>query len=566
MKFDRAGRRCHANNIITMLLAGIYFSTLLSFSPPAHAQTSILPGVYLPSSYGATCNGIADDEPAFAAAVAAASGAGGGTVVIPPTGCRLAESLIVPTGVTLQGFAFNPQNPALGSRFICDMTVTPCLQLGRDSKNDVVAAKGFSVTRVSGGAPPPGSVGVLVKDAYNILLEDVGSYLSAEGFYFKADTQYGISAIVSRIYGGNISDNYIVIDSWPELKISDCRMGQNGGDSFASGNAMIKITGGLPSSSPYSGIGPNTITVDKCTFLNGSASPGPAYGISFENVVGGDVHAGGYKFTNNHFENIKTAYVSLDGASTPLRNLTMNGNTFNSVGPENFSISPYAVIENWQLIGNQFLGSSFYLNQTNAIINYLEISGNTIGGPAIIGGTAGSTANIHGNIFTGSLVVAGNWGALSVDGADAISSGTVTNNASGNVSFSGPYNFPWTPSLTINGSSSGISQVTSGTYTVSDKQVTASFIITLTSVSGSGIVGMAGLPYAARSTAITTGGGFFGFTANLLNAPQTLGLSVNPGTTSLNFSQMTSSGVTSVSSAILTNTTKLSGTIIYQLP
>lgn len=122
------------------------------------------------SSYGATCNGTHNDQPALDAAVTAVRNAGGGTVIVPAGNCRIVQTAghiytSLSTPVTIQGSSTTASSSTLslatddvnGYRELFDISgsnvVLKNLTISRPSNAyavflDVVAGSGFKLTNV----------------------------------------------------------------------------------------------------------------------------------------------------------------------------------------------------------------------------------------------------------------------------------------------------------------------------------------------------------------------------------------------------------------------------------
>jgi hypothetical protein len=139
------------------------------FGPTYGASWNLPPSMAFDvTSYGATCNGSADDSTAFNAALTAA-GVVGGVVLVPPKRCRLTTNVSIPGNTTLQcaaGFGDNQddERTRLGTAPALILASTASIQASGGSASLI----GCHVQRYGMVFPAPNSTayaGVAVKDA-----------------------------------------------------------------------------------------------------------------------------------------------------------------------------------------------------------------------------------------------------------------------------------------------------------------------------------------------------------------------------------------------------------------
>jgi hypothetical protein len=381
--------------------------------------------------HGAVGDNIADDQPAFLRAIRAAIDSGLQLVCVPATstGYRLGDGLVLEDNVILVGNLRGGGTPieGFGTTLNFDNGVATCITLDGGAGNLAQGLKALAVLR-SGGAPPAGSVGIFVTSSYNVVLEDVTSFNHAKPWRWYADGQTGLSTMVTRCFSGAAADVHVEIDSWPELRFSQCRFGRNGlGDYNCT--AYVRITGGQPDPAPNPGVGPNTIHFENCHFNQGVNQP--QRWVTFDNMAGGGFTATIYSFRGCHVE----ACLAGIGSNTNtglIYNLSIAEVIYNTPG-EFLDLDPNTQVSQLRIV-DSFLSGNLTLTPT-AAIDGLKITSSTIGGvTTITGAGTASTADLIGNSYLGGLVLAGPWMSLNVLGG----SGGVTNNATGVVALSVP--------------------------------------------------------------------------------------------------------------------------------
>lgn len=378
--------------------------------------------------WGAVCNGRNDD----AAAINAALSSGISPISVPASACRATRTIIVPAGVELDGQSFFPGNPPTGSTILCDAAVSPCVALGDPTHNTTEALRRILVSR-SGGQPLPNVLGIEIY-GYNPVLEDVMVYNHGVGYYFHAvpSAGAGISAMLTRTYGGKIADAYFVVDSWPELRISQCRYGMNGTGDF-SARAFMRFEGGLN----HTAAGPNTIEVSNCQFNQGGQKV--SHWLEFVKLNGSypadDVAL--FNFSQIHVEGISSAAIYSDQTWNQINKLKISDSSFNSPGSPFFALNPATNIGQWTLLGNYIAASNFILAPSGTI-SETSITDNDFT-PGLVRLNPGKPSDLTfvDNKLHGGLEVGGRWGALVVSG-DVYYRGTVTNRASGTIIINEP--------------------------------------------------------------------------------------------------------------------------------
>lgn len=453
--------------------------------------------------FGAVCDGVTDDYAAVAAAIAS----GAKIIKAPALTTRLSAGIVIPDGVTLEGESMLPENPPTGSVFLFDLSVPTCITLAGDNL-DTAGLKNIAVRRAT-GTPPANATAVLVEKAYNIVIDNVMAHNHARGFSFIANTTEGLGAMVTNVYTGAITEDHFYIDSWPELRVNNGRLGMNGtGDAL--GNSFVKITGTSPSSI---GIGPNGIIFSNVQMNQGVA--GPAYWMDFEDVdepVGNQVF---YAMNEVHVENITDTYIRTAGSVTQPGRLKLNGVQLNTAVPM-FDLDSATVINEWRII-NSFIAASTFAPNIDTV-NGLSVVANSFSGTAVTydSGSVGSwQMSSVGNAYVASAT-------QTIDGsrwtsgffADTFNSGstlTCTGTPRANLTIVSPLKSltTWTPVLQFGGASTGITySVQSGSCQVIGNMVFVQGRITLTNKgSATGPATIAGLPVAQNSGLFQNGSG-----------------------------------------------------------
>jgi hypothetical protein len=390
--------------------------------------------------FGAKCDGVTDDAAAINAALVYVSDSSRSTTVR-MNGCtaRVASTIFIPNGITFEGKAFTSGNAStLNSRILCDATVSPCIQGG--SNNGQVSIRRLYVQR-AGGTPAANLIGIRIQNAYNVTLEDVMVKNHGVGYYFLATpaSGLGLGAMMTRVYSGAISDAHIVVDGWPELRISQSRFGMNGGGDYAS-NAYVRFTGGTAGTSG----GPNTFVAENSQFNSGST---PAlHWLEFVNLGAGGVpsiDATTFKFYGNHIENFSAsgAMIYSDASWNIIDRFYMADNTFNGTGTPCLDLNAGTKVSRWNLTSNIFQCSNFNLAPTSQF-DLLSVLGGSILGPInITSPSAGSTASFTNMMNQSTATFSGSWGALGIFGHASTGGSLNISGVSGNYAVSTSQHF-----------------------------------------------------------------------------------------------------------------------------
>lgn len=374
------------------------------------------------TDFNAKCDGTKDD----AAAINAALSSGRKLVRLPDASCRAASTIVVPRSVTLQGTGFAPGNPPSGTQIVCDLTVTPCVATTAGTNNGQPALYGLTVARAAGKASPS-TVGILVADAYNAILEDVFAYNHGVGVKLQANVSkgLGLGAMLTRVYTGAIADAHMIFDGWPEARISQSRFGMNGCGDLSS-NTFVRYQGGMGGTAG----GPNTILFQNVHFNQGC---GTQVGHLAEFVNLGapvpSVDAVEFNFDNIHVEGVSSAILFSDASWNVISRSKISNSTFSATVPF-FALNRATTLDDFSIINSTVAGSAALSPSGN--ITGLRLIGNKFGGGLSLATAAGgSTVNIANNVFQGDLRLAGTYGSLTVSG-NAWTAGGLVNHANGN--------------------------------------------------------------------------------------------------------------------------------------
>lgn len=354
------------------------------------------------SDFGAVGDGVTDDLIAFQAALASDAD----SIFVSVGEYRLSAGITVPGGKRLFSAGFIPGNPPGGTKLIFDLSVATCVTLDGTGLT-TVGFSGFTVTRAA-GTIPAGSIGVFVNLGYQMNIDNICSDRHAIGYKWLAAGSDGISSDCFRLYTGAITEYHLVVDSWPELRVSLSRFGMNG-----SGNqtctAYLEITGGTG----IGGIGPNSLIFNQCQFNQGANFP--SYWVELIDLVGEFATAAEYKFQECHIEGITTAAIKTTSNVSGIDRFTLVNNTFNNPTVPFFDLDAATRPFQWFFSDNFFFCSTFTLAPTLSF-QRVTITGGRISGTSSFTGASGSILMIQGVYFSGALTFDGAWTMLYATG------------------------------------------------------------------------------------------------------------------------------------------------------
>lgn len=515
--------------------------------------------------FGAVCNwnGLSgtDDTAAVTAAFAAALTLGI-SVVSAPAGAKsyYASALAIPAGITFQSEGFIPSTSATpaGYQAVFSNTVATCITLEGDSGDMAASLKRMTVTRI--GTPPAGSVGVYVNNGYNPIIEDVASVGHAIPWVFDG-TQGGISCSPLRIYSGDATDTHMLVNSWPELRVSQSRFGSNGTIDVAC-NAYVRISGG--------GSGPNTLMFDSCQFNQGETGTNVVGAwLDFKNLGAGQgANVGQFSFANCHVEQAAFA-IQTDATVTLLDNLTITNTRFqdNSATAQFWNLNAATSLQAFKLSDCTLTTAAFTLTPGTQM-NGVSATNTKFFNPITITGVSNSVVDFEGCDF-GGLTISGSFLAARFTGVG--SGGSLTNNSSSRVELDVLGYNNWTtsvvlPGISFGGASAGITYGTQqAQWRISGSTLIYQYRIALTAVGTStGAAAVTGLPFVPNSAFAPAGGGAVPYATGM--ASLTGGIVASPAASGvLNLYQYNSSGIGTVVNTNFTSSSVLQGEAIFAI-
>lgn len=255
------------------------------------------------AEWGVVGDSTTDDTANLTAACAAAAANPGLELIIPML-CRITAPLVISGGVQIRG----------PGGVIADPGVPVAMSLGGASDFKRSHLRGLVVTR-SGGAPPAGSVGLLVTGGANIVVEDPIVYQHDIGIRFSGTNAPGTGGFIGHLVRGEIGAfaSYAVeVDGWPALRMAGTWFGTGGSlqglvwDYDA--KAVIHVTGGEPTAG---GGGPNTIVCEGCNAVAFNRADGvqaawdALWNFSGLSTAGEPGEEGIYHWTGGHCEEMR---------------------------------------------------------------------------------------------------------------------------------------------------------------------------------------------------------------------------------------------------------------------
>lgn len=385
------------------------------------------------TAFGARCdNGVTDDYPAFVKAFTSLPA----TLIVPNAACRTSQTINLPPGFNLQGTTFNTQEPPTGSQIVCDLAVSPCVNVmvphtgssslgGQNIQN-------LTINRAA-GTIPAGSICIL-DQTFKGLFENVNCNGHAIAVRPLATSIYGIVSTFDHLYTCNITDTDLVDDGYAEFRVTNARLGCNG-TRATTHNHYVKITGGDS--------GPNTLFIHGVQFNDIN---NPACFISWQNLTVSSGTANEYWISHSHFENT--------GAGATHNQMFCSDNTVSAI--QLFKFDHNVVVDNdgtmqaWEginaatnlgdveLDGNTWLGFSGGWNlQIAGQLLLFRASNETFSNPLVRvtgSGSGAQSLSFTNNSYVGGIEISGSFGS----GFPALFTGTmgggsVTNTATSPV-------------------------------------------------------------------------------------------------------------------------------------
>lgn len=407
------------------------------------------------TEFGAACDGTTDDT----AALNTALNSGVRRLMVPSRVCYAAGAVVGPASadIEIDGVSLAPGNPATGSTIRCAATVSPCLTLGGNNRS--LTVRNLLVDR-AGGKPAPTLTGLLVVDAYNALLDNVMSHNHGRCFAFQAhnSTGLGLGGRGINLNSGACSGTHVLVDSWPELRISSSRFGMNGlGDYDAS--SYVQFIGTDTSTNG----GPNTIEFQNDQFNQGSTLT--HYWLDFVNLdhpaTGGNAQI--FHFDNVHVEAMDTCGVHSDASWNYILGLSFTNSTYYDNLAQFLCLNAATSLETPIIKGNNIQTAPFTYAPNNQL-NQWNFSDNVVNAKMTVVAPVNSQAVFDNNTFTNGITVSGfSNGVLSLTGGAVFPLSTGLNiTGLATTTLKGVVNVPGWPTLLR-----GVDQSIYGNSTVS---------------------------------------------------------------------------------------------------
>lgn len=348
--------------------------------------------------YGAVCDGVTDDAIALNNAI----NSGATHLLFPATQCYSSAAIVGPTthDIYLEGMSLSPGNPPTGSGITCAAGVSPCLTVG--GNNHSVTLSNMLING-AGGTPSPSTQGLLIYDAYNVTLRRVmaHNFGNCIGLLAHNGTGLGLGAMADEVYTGACSGYHLVLDSWPEVRVSHSRFGMNGSGDYAS-TAYVNLRGTNASAMG----GPNTVEFNSDQFNQGSTLA--HYWLDFTNLATPFTGAGAqiFNFHQVHIEAMDTGGIHSDASWNQISGLSLTDSTYYDNLAPLFMLNAGTSLEKPYISGNDIqMAASTYAPNTQ--LNQWRLVDNVFNNTLTIVAPSNSTANLVGNTFTNGLAVSG---------------------------------------------------------------------------------------------------------------------------------------------------------------
>jgi hypothetical protein len=375
-----------------------------------------------PRSFGAVCDGSTNDTAPLNSLLASFTGI---EVRIPQgKSCYSATGITVPSGARLVGQAFNSEDPTLftgGSRMKCPQNIsTPCVTIGSGNIGANSASLEGVIVQGVGSATLTQGIGVKVDGVFGVTLRDVMAYNFYQGYYLNSYNQAGIGAVLDDINTGAIKDAHLVIDSWPEVHITNGRFGVVGGNDLGA-DTYIRFQ--QKNNTNLSGAA-NTFTCVSCQFNeSGTNSVTNAFEfVNNQNTLDGTSE---YKFIGGHLEHVLNGFYS-DSTWTSITQLYSVGSewTINGGAGQLFNFNAATAINALHFTANHIGGKVTLQNAqiSNSSSQDIFTDNSITGAASFQGNGTGGHLTLVGNDFGGGLSIGGiGWTSLSLVGNTGIS-------------------------------------------------------------------------------------------------------------------------------------------------
>lgn len=373
--------------------------------------------------FGAVGDAVTDDTASFKNALAS----GSNYVFVPVGNYYLTDTIVIPAHTSLYGIGgpLVDNQPGSGSVLLFENTVGTCVRVGVE--NGPVHLTGrlekLAVVRQGGTTStiPSGSIGIEITNAQATVIDNVTSYGHDIGFNILGNTPDGITTWLNFCNTGRIQTSHIVIDSFPEVRVSNSRFGMNGTGDMNCTN-FVSIKGGN-TSNPAGG--PNTIAFTNCQFNQGQNKV--TNWINFNNQLANSVSDTGLiMVTNCYIETITNGIVS-DSTWPIVRRLIMSNNEWNMDGAQWFVLDKSTTLQD-----STFSNTVVYGNITiDCIFDHVLFSNICCDqNVSFTSENKSSTLSLSNFSCSGSITFSGEWSDLI--GSNLIH-GDINNTATGNV-------------------------------------------------------------------------------------------------------------------------------------
>lgn len=368
--------------------------------------------------FGAVCDGTYnhDDGPAINAALAAST-----HVVFPVEHCYSTTAIVGPDrDVSIDGTAYSGLNPSGDQRSSgvdCSVALPTCVILG--SNNHAVTVHNFTV-RGANGNVPIAMRGLVIRDASNVILDNVGAFNLGQCIVFKGHGNIGAGTVAQadHISTGGCRDVHMVIDSWAVVRVSKSYLGMNGPNDF-NANAYLRLSGAT--TTQYNG--PNTVIFNNVQFNQGTSAV--HHWIEFVNMPS-NVTDGPrlFNFEQCHVETVDQAGVYSDGSWKLIREFQFMNSSFLQDQVPFFAVNANDTFETLIIQGSIIRAANLTVAPAGRV-NFMALADDEFEtGPVNITGPATSIFTSSGTHYNAGLNLSGfSGGSVGVFGGAIAGSG-----------------------------------------------------------------------------------------------------------------------------------------------
>ena len=394
----------------------------------------------------------------------------------------------------------------------CNVGAAACVAVG--TYNSTAYAPYLENLVISGGSgvPTSGAIGFQFLGGYNAQTHNV--VIQNFDTCFQAGPGATYAPITIKNYGMNLGackSHFVVDDGTPEVSFFEGRWGMNGTGDYTTTQDALEQT---QSTNVGSGGGSNTVILD-----NVQINPTGALGCAFNwnKVTGTGGLIAETKITNVHLEwhsgftgtlpNSETQGIFCSDSTVASIQQLQVGKMVSVSSVPLFSLNAATALQQAEFDNNTW-------GCTNITLTLPAVAAVANSGIHFSNNFGCSTTSFSGNtnqvLFSdhnlwGSLVVSGAWNQLASTGDWY---GSLTDTATGNVSWSNPVAVSWTPVLNFGGAHVGLTySVQTGNFKRNATGgYSANYSITLSNVgSSTGAASITGLPKNCNSGGSTSG-------------------------------------------------------------